>query len=967
MEQVQKLPLDNLDNMDPGPTGSKVSVGMRSFISQRPKLMAISAFGANKNSDSELNTSEFYDKEKINQILQKEYRTEEDARILFKVLKNNAFFENFLEMDENLEAKAMLAICKQIKYEKFPANSVVMHQGAPSNGKMYIVYSGELNIHVSNPDLITGQNFAKNQKQQQEEEEQQSSSPRASETDGNSSPSNSTRRSSIRNPASNMKLNTFLTDKELKPEAVSTPSKLNPNLKGRAKRSTLAGAEITNNIPGTPLLKRKPTMTLPPAIQNPKILKGLSKLAIVSRVIASTNRKSSRADLDFSKYGIVVDTVSKGGFFGERALSEDKPRGATVVAMTHCELLVVTQDLFMSLKSRFDKKKNRILEFILQSIPTLDQLASKTIVEKLYYLFKEQRYEYGHNVITEDTKGDHVYLLFDGECEIVKNIKVDKTMTFQSSMTQISPLIGLGKTNSKQIMLYTIPKGTFFGDEVLFQKTHKYQYTVKVSSPRATIFTLQRSKFFLRFPSTAVLALKAIFFQKLESHDRRLSHVISTKFKGYNEITFNDEDPERSSPKNIMNGKPGRIIINNRGNNKEPTKVIVVTKEASPYYNVFKNARPQTSDMNLERFLTCPDESYERLYKIEEKGMVDPYTQMLMRNPAISSERDFYDIRGLEKVRRNSTANRKKKIHGDSFSKENMNENTLSIKTRCITDMEPFTANTFEGTFESPLVIKTVKSAMTRPNSSAFNEYFNEKAPKIPPLRIAEEEKTDKDLMLEHAKSIQSDLAKNEMDDRRFRLKRLQLQTRVSPEKPEKKPTKHKGDRILMIKASLEARKKKYEKKTEKLKNNFKDLIQMNFVGVDEKPPVIGASLSTIRNQSRATNYREEKSSQTYRPSTVFSELNIPSARKYQTTSSPFKIAASKNGDISRGSRIEFDEVDNEKKQVSLTNLSWNEKNTNKGSKGKYEESSKRFLKTISQFSSFSGQKVKIKRERGLY
>ena len=965
MEEAQNIHLDNPNDPDPSPRDSQpISSGMRAFISRKPHIMAISAFakGANNDKDLDLSTAEYYDREKVNMILQKEHRTEEDARVLYKVIKNNSFFENFLEMDGNLEAKAMLAICKQIKYEKIPAQTVVCEQGAPSNGKMYIVFSGDLNIHVKNPDHIIHQNLVLNR------DEEPENLSKASETEG-STPTNSARGSTSRTM---LRVNTLALDKEIKPEAVSTPTKM----LGRSKRKTLVGNDITNNFPGTPLLKRKGTLTLPPTIQNPKILKGLSKLAIVSRVIASTNsRRNSKTERNFDRYGVVVDSVHKGGFFGERALIEDKPRGATVVTVTHCELLVITKDVFMSLKGRFDKKKNKILEFMIQSIPTLDQLVSKTILEKLYYLFKEQRFEYGYNVITEDTKGEHVYLLFDGECEIVKNIKVDKTMTFQSSMTQISPLIGLGKTNSQQVMLYTIPKGTFFGEEVLFHKTHKYQYTVKVSSPRATVFAIQRSKFFLRFPSSAILALKTIFYQKLASHERRLSHVISTKYKGYNEVTINDEGHEMHAPNDVYTGKPGRIIINNRGNNKESTKVIVVTKEASPYYNVFKNARPQTSEKNLEKFLACSEIDPDQQIKYEEKDHMDPYMKMIMRSPGIRNERDLYDFRGLEKVRRNSMANIKKKVSNHSFSREITQENPLSIQTRCQTEMDPWSANLLtEGNFESPLFIKSVKSAMSRPNNTSAtwnNEYFNEKAPKIPPLRL-EEEKTEKELMMEHAKSIQTDLAKSEMEDRRFRLKRLQLQAKLSTEKTEKKTPRHKGDRILMIKASLEARKKKYEKKTEKLKNNFKDLIQVNFAGLDEKPTPIGFSLFTIRNNSRATNSRdgiELKSSQTCRPSTVFSDSNFHSARRYPTTMSPFRFMSSKTGDLSResrtgiGSEIGIKE-EYEKKDVSLMVLT--DRAAKVKIKAKKDESNK-MVKTISQFSFSKAQRGKLKKERGHY
>jgi hypothetical protein len=96
--------------------------------------------------------------EKLRQILLKTDRNDYEAQTLFNAVSKNAFFERFLELDETLDSHAMVEICQKIKYERIPANSLVFRQGDASNGMMYIVYSGELHVHVRDIDVIVQQN-----------------------------------------------------------------------------------------------------------------------------------------------------------------------------------------------------------------------------------------------------------------------------------------------------------------------------------------------------------------------------------------------------------------------------------------------------------------------------------------------------------------------------------------------------------------------------------------------------------------------------------------------------------------------------------------------------------------------------------------------------------------------------------------------------------------------------------------
>ena len=65
-----------------------------------------------------------------------------------------------LQQGENVEYSGLIYLCKHMKYEKFNPEDVIIEQGEVTNGKMYLVYSGELNVLTKNLDWYTKQNLA---------------------------------------------------------------------------------------------------------------------------------------------------------------------------------------------------------------------------------------------------------------------------------------------------------------------------------------------------------------------------------------------------------------------------------------------------------------------------------------------------------------------------------------------------------------------------------------------------------------------------------------------------------------------------------------------------------------------------------------------------------------------------------------------------------------------------------------
>jgi len=820
------------------------SASHRSLAAHKQKLLVISTLSNHKNEGenkiTEISENKMTFQEHINYLLLKGERTDEEAKHLLKVIKTNAFFESFLEINDNLEAQSLLAICKNIKYEKFPKGSVICQQGDKSNEKMYIVYSGELNVHIKDPDVFIHQNL-----QQKREERRKAALEELQESEEVAEPPELKEKMPAAPKSAMLKRGPGLFVSN-DPEG----EKLSPFLKRaqnspKGHRNTVIATEAKPS-PFALQAKKEKGPEPPKLVLNPKISKGLKKLSLISKVVQGfekSRKESFDNPHDHVEYGLVVDTIHKGGFFGERALLTNQPRGATIVAIADCELLVITKDLFMSLKDRFDKKKNAILGFILNSIPTLDQLASRSIFDKLYYLFKEHKYEYGTNIITEDTKGDYIYLLYDGECEIVKDIKIDKTMTLKYQMAQISPLIGLNRMTCQKVLIYTIPKGTFFGDEAMFQKNHKYQYTVRVSSPRATVFSIHRGKFFMRFPSSAYVALKQLFQKKLESHEKRLSQVISTKFKGYNEETLDDsvDQQANASRERLLSAKPGKIIIN-KENTKEPSKVTVIAKEPSPYYNVFRHERPfqrKFTDSSLVQADSMNDSN--------ELEIFTPGPNMNRKGSNQTAQSQIYDPRGLKRVDYN--LNRLLKMPGESLSRDLTCDIFRPGSARIKTEGEFADSREIIDTPQQVLTSrKTMEygSKTLKPNPVAWNEaletqrsHANRTSIKLegggPPSGRRGSGDVEIEPKANNPSNFRLDIATADSElHRKNKLKRLEIRMKgVQTVRVVKNST----DRVSLIKASIMTKKNKFDRKNAKLEKNFKNLIQTTGKNSEELSP----------------------------------------------------------------------------------------------------------------------------------
>ena len=121
-----------------------------------------------------------------------------------------------------------------------------------------------------------------------------------------------------------------------------------------------------------------------------------------------------------SKFGTIKDKIKKGGYFGEKALATNQPRGATIITNTECELLTIRKEEFDLMMGKFERVNNHLKEFMYKYIPNIQLIYNKSVLENLLYVFNEKTFEKGNHLTLEEEEGNHFYIVAEGRCDLYK-------------------------------------------------------------------------------------------------------------------------------------------------------------------------------------------------------------------------------------------------------------------------------------------------------------------------------------------------------------------------------------------------------------------------------------------------------------------------------------------------------------------------------------------------------------------
>ena len=353
-------------------------------------------------------------------------------------------------MKDNEEA-ALIKFVSEMTLEDCPANTVIFKENDPSNNKMYIVQDGYVSILKEEQKNVFEDDFQKFLDQKNNNSRVPiASTPIAEKVDNSSS------------------------DSFKVPNMISLLTNKVKNIK-----DTL-NAETTHQITKAPILE--------------EINEG--EVDISQEVEDSGTKNEEVEEKEWidqmqDQYGPKIVEQKKGYMFGELALLNTKPRGATILSEVDCRFLVLAKKQFDFIKKFYSSEMVFKREFLFNVMPKLDEINADKYVTDILINFANVGYTKGTVVAKQNLVGERIYFLKTGICKIQYRLPSKKVIT-----------------------ICEITSGTVIGEECLFNMDNKYTFTAVVHSQEAKFLTLYRRYMQKSIPFSTLEDLKSSYDMK---------------------------------------------------------------------------------------------------------------------------------------------------------------------------------------------------------------------------------------------------------------------------------------------------------------------------------------------------------------------------------------------------------------------------------------------------------------------
>ncbi|CAI2377406.1 unnamed protein product [Moneuplotes crassus] len=209
------------------------------------------------------------------------------------------------------------------------------------------------------------------------------------------------------------------------------------------------------------------------------ICKGTVSVHIPIKVSAETIESSPA-----KKKLIEVAQLQKGQCFGDMALIDYKPRSATIKCITDCFFAVVSKQDYKKIVGKLYKKIRERIHNLIRGVPYFADLKMNDL-KKLSAYFEEIEYIRNNTIIKQNEQADNVYLVKEGEFEVLKLINYT-----QPRNTSNDKILHKSKLKYQLAKVGQLGVGKIFGDQDAVCG-RPYSFTIKCHSTTGTCLQIK--------------------------------------------------------------------------------------------------------------------------------------------------------------------------------------------------------------------------------------------------------------------------------------------------------------------------------------------------------------------------------------------------------------------------------------------------------------------------------------------
>ncbi|CAD8210070.1 unnamed protein product [Paramecium octaurelia] len=239
-------------------------------------------------------------------------------------------------------------------------------------------------------------------------------------------------------------------------------------------------------------------------------------------------------DMYFTINGICkfqqLSQVHSGLFFGDMALTTDKPRAASIIVVTDVQALSLNKANFKKIFEKQIKTQQEKIDYFLKMFPTM----TKFKMSKLIMYFTQYKYPVNYTIWKQNDVVDGFFLLKDGEIQLQQTVDFNPLLKSDQNQIALSPK--KEKTNQKELVTIAhLTGGCFVGETDIYLQNEKRDFSVKTLT-QCNVFTLQLDNFAIvkkSFPEF-IIPLQTLQKKNIALYRKRLDEIMQTKIANIN-------------------------------------------------------------------------------------------------------------------------------------------------------------------------------------------------------------------------------------------------------------------------------------------------------------------------------------------------------------------------------------------------------------------------------------------------